>query len=289
MTRRLPAYETPKETQTIEWKESWRDEYIRLVCGFANAQGGTLIIGKNDKGVVLGVANAKKLLEDIPNKIRNILGIIVDVNLRVEQGKELLEIVVEPYPNPISYKGEYFYRTGSTKQELKGAALDKFLLKKQGKHWNDGQLPENWTVAQLLSKHASKPFNPLIANAFFRAGMIESWGRGIEKINQECEAAGVPVPEYRTDASGLMVQFHTGIRREEEVTKKMTKKMTKKTPEEVIALLQADGSLSIAALAEQIGASASTVDRVLHKLRESGIIERVGPDKGGHWVVKEKP
>lgn len=44
----------PGENQTIEWKESWRDEYIRWICGFANAQGGRLIIGKNDKGAVLG-------------------------------------------------------------------------------------------------------------------------------------------------------------------------------------------------------------------------------------------
>jgi ATP-dependent DNA helicase RecG len=105
----------PGENQTIEWKESWRDEYIRWICGFANAQGGRLIIGKNDKSAVRGVTNAKKLLEDIPNKIRDVLGIIVDVNLCVEQGKELLEIVVEPYPYPISYKGEYHYRSGSTK------------------------------------------------------------------------------------------------------------------------------------------------------------------------------
>jgi predicted HTH transcriptional regulator len=95
----------PGETQIIEWKESWRDEYLRWICGFANAQNGKLIIGKNDKGAVVGAANARKLLEDIPNKIRDILGIIVDVNLRVEQGKELLEIVVEPYPYPISYEG----------------------------------------------------------------------------------------------------------------------------------------------------------------------------------------
>ena len=131
----------PKEAQTIEWKESWRDEYIRWVCGFANAQGGMLIIGKNDKGAVLGVANAKRLLEDIPNKIKDILGIVVDVNLRVEQGKELIEIVVEAYPYPISYKGEYYYRSGSTKQQLKGAALDMFLLKKQGKHWDGVPVP----------------------------------------------------------------------------------------------------------------------------------------------------
>lgn len=58
----------PGESQTIELKESWRDEYIRWICGFANAQGGRLIIGKNDKGAVLGVANVKKLLEDIPSQ-----------------------------------------------------------------------------------------------------------------------------------------------------------------------------------------------------------------------------
>jgi ATP-dependent DNA helicase RecG len=107
---------SPKETQTIEWKESWHDEYLRWICGFANARGGTLIIGKNDRGTVLGVANAKRLLEDIPNKIKDILGIIVDVNLRVEQGKDLIEIVVEAYPYPVNYKGEYYYRSGSTRQ-----------------------------------------------------------------------------------------------------------------------------------------------------------------------------
>ena len=117
-----------KENRNIEWKASWRDEYIKWICGFANAQGGTLFIGKNNKGVVTGVANAKKLLEDIPNKVRDILGIIIDVNLITENGKEYLEIIVEPYPYPVSYKGQYHYRSGSTKQELKGAALDKFLL-----------------------------------------------------------------------------------------------------------------------------------------------------------------
>lgn len=49
---------------------------------------------------------------------------------------------MEPYPYPVSYKGEYYYRTGSTKQELKGAALDKFLLKKQGKHWDGVPVPK---------------------------------------------------------------------------------------------------------------------------------------------------
>ncbi|TFH41336.1 MAG: ATP-binding protein, partial [ANME-2 cluster archaeon] len=56
------------ENQNIEWKENWRDEYIKWICGFANAHGGKLIIGVNDKGVVTGVPNVRKLLEEIPNK-----------------------------------------------------------------------------------------------------------------------------------------------------------------------------------------------------------------------------
>ena len=55
-----------RETQNVEWKASWRDEYIKWICGFANANGGTLFIGKNDKGEIVGVENATRLLEEIP-------------------------------------------------------------------------------------------------------------------------------------------------------------------------------------------------------------------------------
>ena len=106
-----------KEHQHIEWKESWRDEYLKWICGFANAEGGVLVIGRNDRGQAVGVANAAKLLEDIPNKVRDVLGIMVAVNLVEEDGKDLLEILVEPYPSPISYKCEYHYRSGATRQE----------------------------------------------------------------------------------------------------------------------------------------------------------------------------
>jgi ATP-dependent DNA helicase RecG len=139
------------ENQNIEWKENWRDEYIKWICGFANAQGGKLIIGLNDKGVAAGLSNVHKLLEDIPNKVRDILGIMVDVNLKTYKGIEYLEIVVEPYPYPVSYKGQYHYRSGSTKQELKGAALDKFLLQKQGKRWDGVPVP-NISIKDLDNK-----------------------------------------------------------------------------------------------------------------------------------------
>ncbi|SKC24191.1 AlbA family DNA-binding domain-containing protein, partial [Alkalitalea saponilacus] len=81
------------ENQNIEWKESWRDEYLKWICGFANAKGGSIIIGKDDKGKIIGVKNAKRLLEDIPNKVKDVLGIIVDVNLHETENGEYLEII----------------------------------------------------------------------------------------------------------------------------------------------------------------------------------------------------
>ncbi|MFZ3114611.1 MAG: Fic family protein [Syntrophales bacterium] len=62
-----------------------------------------------------------------------------------------------------------------------------------------------------------------------------------------------------------------------------------KTPDRIIHMLVQDGRLSIKELAKQIGKSPSAVQRILNKLQATQVIERVGPDKGGHWVVMEKP
>lgn len=125
------------EKQNIEWKKSWHDEYLKWICGFANAKGGKIFIGKNDNGEVVGIDNFKRLMDDIPNKIQTHLGIICDVNLHDFEEKYYIEIDVKPYDVPISYQGKYHYRSGSTKQELKGNALNEFLLKKAGKTWDD--------------------------------------------------------------------------------------------------------------------------------------------------------
>ena len=95
------------EQQNIEWKESWRDEYLKWICGFANASGGKLYIGCDDSGKVVGVSDSKKLMEDIPNKIRDAMGIVVDVNRLTEGDREYIEIDVPPYPIGISCKGVY--------------------------------------------------------------------------------------------------------------------------------------------------------------------------------------
>jgi len=129
------------ENQNVDWKAIWKDEFLAWLCGFANAQGGSLEIGRNNDGVVVGLSNAAKLMEDLPNKIRTTMGIIADVNLLTEGGENYIVIKVAAHHNPISYRGKYYYRTGSTNQELNGYALDEFLLGKYGKTWDAVPVP----------------------------------------------------------------------------------------------------------------------------------------------------
>jgi len=129
------------ETHNIEWKESWRDEYLQWICGFANAQGGRLEIGRNNKGIIVGLTDAKRLLEELHNKIRATMGIVADIKLCCEDGREYITIEIIAHPNAISYRGKYYLRSGSTNQELTGFALDELLLRKYGRTWDATPVP----------------------------------------------------------------------------------------------------------------------------------------------------
>ena len=449
------------EKQNIEWKAKWKDSYLEWICGFANAQGGKIYIGCNDDGKVIGLTNTRKLLEDIPNKIRNAMSIIVDVNLLTEGEKEYIEIVVPPYPVAISCKGVYYYRSGSTMQTLSGPELESFILRKRGASWdsmplpgftvndiddelvqkfkslavkkgrvdrsvldeskeslmeklrltnagyytnaamllfsknpdkwhlgaytkigffesdadlryqdeihgsileqvdkvmevlhlkymkakisyegiqrieryfvtdealreallnalchkqyescipiqisvyedclyiaNCGKLPENWTVDNLMSKHASRPYNPSIANVFYLAGLIESWGRGIEKICQSCIEDRSPLPEYTINSGDIMIKFtaledrlirSTTQKVGEKVGKRVGKKLSK-TETVILNLLHEDPAYSYVTLAQKAGISEKTVFIRIKSLKEKGILERVGSGRKGYWKINE--
>lgn len=445
------------ESQNIEWKESWRDEYLKWICGFANAQGGVLNIGINDNGDPVGLKDTKSLLEDIPNKIVTLLGIVADVNLQEKNGVDYIEIVVPKSNMPIAYKGVYHYRSGSTKQELKGQALQDFLLKKLGmtwddmvderatiddissdavayfqkmavankrmakeavsddiqavlenlnlvndegkikkaalllfgKHpdkfvsapyfrigrfrkddtdllfqdsvecdlirmadrvvellkskylispihyeglqrienleipedslreavfnsiihkdyagvhiqmkvwddrieiWNDGGLPYDMSIEKLLGQHSSKPRNVNIASVFYKAGFIESWGRGILKIRKGFEDAGIKAPLFEEDCGGVRV---TLFRKIEDVTgtkDKSTKRLIakkEKTRDKVLNLIKENPSITQQEIMDKLSLSRSAIEYQIRQLKASEKIKRVGGDNGGYWKVSD--
>jgi len=434
------------ETQNIEYKSVWKDEYLKWICGFANAQGGTLYIGKDDNGNVVGVKNAGKLLEELPNKITTILGIVAPVNLYETQEGDYIEIVVEPHPSPVNYKGEYHFRSGSTKQELKGAALDKFLLHKYGKKWdgvtvpsvqiselkqetfeffkhkgieakrldekclkesteqllnnlklienghlkraalllfhpdpekfvtgayikigffrtesdllfqdtihgnlfeqvektiellftkyiramisyegisrvetyeypvaalreallnaiahkdyagctpiqikvyadririwNEGQLPENWTVDNLMHEHSSRPYNPDIANAFFRSGYVESWGRGIEIMTEQCSKAKLPPPKITNEGSDFLIVFRKDIYNKENLSKLGL------NDRQLDALLffKMKGEITSSEYIKKYGVSERTARYDLSNLVDRGLVIKDGEKKSARYL-----
>jgi ATP-dependent DNA helicase RecG len=73
--------------------------------------------------------------------------------------------------------------------------------------WNHGTLPDGITLDKLTKSHSSYPRNPVLAEACFRGGYIDSWGSGIIKIVNSCKAAGLPTPVLEEDGGGFIVRL----------------------------------------------------------------------------------
>ena len=119
---------------------------------------------------------------------------------RVETYEYPLDAIREGILNAVAHK-DY---SGSTPIQI-SVYQDKIMI------WNDGELPQNWTVETLFEKHSSKPYNPDIANALFRSGYIESWGRGISKMINICIEHGLPKPNIYYKSSGIWAVFYKDI------------------------------------------------------------------------------
>src|SRR5690606_11725202 len=399
-----------------------------------------------------GVDDYKKLMDDLPNKIVNHLGLVVDVNLHEKEGKRYIEVVVPVSTVPISYHGIYHYRSGSTKQELKGIALQDFLYKKLGRTWDDtivdgatlqdinesaitsflkasiksgriyhnadeddlltllqnldlitpesklraatvllfgkrpqryfihsyfkigkfgasdadlqfqdtvegnifemvdrvmqllkdrylispisyegiqriekleypeaalreailnaivhkdytdttiqlsvyedklilwnpGKLPVDIPLERLTKKHPSRPRNKHIAEAFFRAGYIESWGRGIEKILTAFQQAGLPEPIFEESWGGVMVTFLKDIYTEDLLKKQNLNERQVKA----ILFIKRQGRITNSSYQELNATSHRTAARDLQELVEKEFIVKSGTTgKGTYYVLKHQ-
>ena len=457
------------ESQNIEYKESWRDEYLKWICGFANARlttkfpawGGTIFIGIDDSGNVVGVKDCKKLMEDIPNKIQAGLGIVADVNKKSKGGLDYIEIVVQPSNFPVSYHGEFHYRSGSTKQQLTGIALTEFLTRKTGLRWedvtvenigvddldaesfkifrrealrsnrmrpedleisneellkklhlmsngklkrsaillfyndpsilqngsyvkigkfglgadlqyqdtieqsliqiadkvidliylkylkakityehdrrvetypfardaireavynalvhnvymlgvpiqiriedeaiiisNECVLPEGWTAETFLKTHESNPYNPDIANVFYRAGYIENWGRGIEKICDACRELGSELPVYEVRGNTIRVHFkalkealvddNAAKRQNDVLDGVMGDVFADILTDLIVKILLKKPKISQKELSQITNIPYRSLQRRMDLLQKANILERKGGKRFGYWEV----
>ena len=161
--------------------------------------------------------------------------------------------------------------------------------------WNHGTLPPNYTIETLLNDHESLPRNSLIADTFYMAGYIESWGRGYEKIRNAFEKEHLQIPVFEQVRGGVMAT----IRRERFMAIQQGRNVSSMSLDvgsssevqltdrqrEVIRLIGINPSISAKLLAQKLNISMATVKRELTNLSERNIIEHKGALKGGHWYI----
>ncbi len=148
--------------------------------------------------------------------------------------------------------------------------------------YNDGRLPETWTVDHLLRKHRSRPYNPKIAYAFYRAGYIETWGRGIERITDACKDAGKREPLFEVSPGEISVTFFTDVNIGENIGDRIGEN---KTQSKILRLMRFNPTISAKAIAAEIGIAPRNVEAHIRSMKKAGSIERVGAAKGGRWIV----
>ncbi|SFQ24749.1 ATP-dependent DNA helicase RecG [Geopseudomonas sagittaria] len=111
------------------------------------------------------------------------------------------------YPLPLAALREALVNAIVHKDYASGIPIQIRLHDDRISLWNPARLPEGWSIASLRTRHLSRPGNPDIANAFYRAGLIEAWGLGIDKLIAACRAHGIVEPLLRHEQDGLWLEF----------------------------------------------------------------------------------
>ena len=163
---------------------------------------------------------------------------------------------------------------------------------------NSCVFPAGWTVETLMQNHNSRPHNPDIANGFFRAELVEIWGRGIEKICSSCKENGIALPEYSIHTEDILVKF-TALKPAEcpkvrpLMTEDMVEVMAKGMTElehsrftEIWVKLDEQGEINSATAAKLLNSEQRTARRLLNKAEKLGLIASEG--KTSDKVYKKK-
>lgn len=147
-----------------------------------------------------------------------------------------------------------------------------------------GIFPFGITPADLIRTHASRPWNPLIAQVFYRRGVIEQWGRGTLKIRELTEQAGLPLPEFECTGGEVIVSFRpAGYVAPSRVGHELTP-----LQRQLLEILASSGPARLkeikAALAADI--PERTVQSNLTLLRELALVDSYGKGPGARWMLK---
>lgn len=142
--------------------------------------------------------------------------------------------------------------------------------------------------------------NPILAKVFRMMKLMEEWGSGFRRMNQECEKAKVKLPKFQENEMDCSIVFERDVLQEGVEEKSSVKKFgvtqkssvkkfgdTMKSSEKIIELMKENNSITASEISDILKISKRAVEKQIQSLREKGIIKRIGSDRAGVWEVLE--
>jgi len=442
---------TLKESEKVEFKESFNDSALKTLAAFANTKGGSLYVGVKDDVTIVSKGIADEVQQDVVNKTIQVLGITPEVSLHQYKGRDFLEVKVKQQRPPVSVRGKYYHRVGNTTREITGDDLKQLFL--EGESWdaitndrfsfedidfdqvqdfaksaqnedrispdididdpkvildrlgllvdgqltngaillfghdpqkyfpnavvrigrfrdeativadrtvsgnlfkqvqeseeqikslisrryeisddsfkrrdiwqyplsaireallnslvhrsyfemnvkiqikvfddmlwiyNPGKLPGSLQVKDLKKPHSSHPRNRLIANTFYRAGLIEEWGSGIERMTATLKENGLPEPGFEEQGQGFVAKLYGRDSSEINSADLESLNSRQKT---AIEYAKEHGSIDNSTYQELTDISRQTATRDLSDLTDKGIFKQKGQGAGTHYILIEQ-
>jgi ATP-dependent DNA helicase RecG len=125
---------TSGETEILEFKESPNKAFCKTISAFANTKGGTILLGVNNEGGIVGVESSTKFLEDLTNRLVNKLSLYPEIETIDIESRRVIVVRLARSGYPVSYEGRYYERVGNTTREMSPKKLQALLLR--GKTWD---------------------------------------------------------------------------------------------------------------------------------------------------------
>ena len=144
-------------------------------------------------------------------------------------------------------------------------------------------MPEGYNTEVLLGSHLSKPRNKLIASVFYKAGFIENWGRGIDKVKVAFRAENLVLPTFESAFGGTLVVIPRNV--EEQAPIDLDGLQLTERQQQILSFIIEENTILAIQLAERLNVSRRTINRELALMQKEGILSREGSNQHGHWVV----
>ena len=232
---------------------------------------------------------------------------IIEGNI-IQMADRVLEVLQAKYLiSPVRFEGMQRYESLEIPKEAlreilynaiahkdyTGPDIQMHVYNNQIEIWNEGILPEGYDEDVLYGKHSSKPRNRNIADTMFKAGFIDTWGRGYKKIREGFENAGMPMPKVKNFCGGVQITIErskfvqmsaTSDNTESNVTSVSPVKLTDRQ-NKICDMIKDNPRISVKEMSLVLSLADRTIKRDIATMQKMGILVREGNTSAGHWVI----